>query len=69
MNAKTMMLVASVMGAWAGMLFSVAVHPESNYFIFMGLFAIVGVGVGNLALLALYKVYGFAAREKNFQHT
>jgi hypothetical protein len=58
-----MMLVASVIGAWAGMLFAAVVHPENNFFIFVGLFAMVGVGFGNLVLLALYKVHDWLKAE------
>jgi hypothetical protein len=57
MNPKTMMFIASVFGAWAGVLFIAAAHPANNYFIFMGLFALLGVGAGNLCLLLLYKIY------------
>jgi hypothetical protein len=52
-----MMLIASVIGALAGVYYSIVVNPLNNYFVFMALFAMVGVGVANVVLLVLYGIY------------
>jgi multisubunit Na+/H+ antiporter MnhC subunit len=56
-NPKTWMLIASVMGASAGIYVTSMADPLNNYFIFMALFGVIGVGVANVVLLALYKIY------------
>lgn len=56
-DPKTWMLAASILGAIAGIYYTMVVNPLYNYFIFMGIFALIGVGIANLALLAAYKVY------------
>jgi hypothetical protein len=56
-HPKTWMLVASMLGATAGIYFTTVVMPMYNYLIFMGIFALIGAGIANLALLAAYKVY------------
>ena len=56
-NPKKMMLIASFMGALAGIYYATAANPLNNYLIFVALFAIVGIGAGNLVLLVLVKVY------------
>ena len=53
------MLIASVMGASAGIYVTSMADPLNNYFIFMALFGVIGVGVANVVLLALYKIYGW----------
>jgi hypothetical protein len=59
-KAETMMLVASIIGAIAGIIFNVSVNPINNYFIFMIIFAIIGIGIALLVLVALIKVYEWA---------
>jgi hypothetical protein len=61
-KAETMMLVASIIGAIAGIIFNASVNPINNYFIFMIIFAIIGIGVALLVLAALTKVYEWAIR-------
>ena len=53
------MLIASIMGASLGLYYSSVVNPLNDYFIFLALFAVIGVGAGNVVLLVLYKVYVF----------
>jgi len=56
MNPKIMMSIASIIGALFGILYVSAVKPGYDYFVWLGLFAIIGVGVGNLMLLILYEI-------------
>ncbi len=56
-KAETMMLYASVIGVLAGIFFSVSLNPLNNYFIFMIVFALIGVGLALFVLAALFKVY------------
>jgi hypothetical protein len=58
-NPKAWMLLASIMGASVGIYYTSGVNPLNNYFIFLALFVVIGVGVGNVVLLVLYKVYVF----------
>jgi len=62
-DPKTWMLVSSILGAIAGIWFTMMVNPQDNYFIFLGIFALLGVGMGNLILLAAYKVYLWLAQD------
>jgi hypothetical protein len=57
MNSKVMMLIASIVGAFAGIYFIDITKPAMDFSYWLGAFAILGVGVGNLALLVLYKIY------------
>jgi hypothetical protein len=57
MNPKIMMLIASTVGAFAGIYFIDITKPAMDFTYWLGAFAILGVGVGNLALLVLYKIY------------
>ena len=56
MNPKLMMFFASVIGALFGMLVMAAAKPDYDFFVWVGLFAIIGVGAGNLVLLILYEI-------------
>jgi hypothetical protein len=56
-KAETMMLIASIIGALVGIIFTVSINPLNNYFIFMIVFAMIGVGTALLVLVALFKVY------------
>ena len=56
-NPKTWMLIASILGASAGIYAVSVAAPLNNYFLFMALFVVIGVGVANVVLLVLYKVY------------
>ena len=55
-NVKIMMFIASVFGALTGTLFIAVVKPGYDFYEWLGLFAVIGIGVGNLALLVLYKL-------------
>jgi hypothetical protein len=57
MHPKVMMIIASFIGALAGIFFIMVAKPGYDYFIWLALFAIIGIGVGNLALLILNKTY------------
>jgi hypothetical protein len=57
MNVKSMMLIASILGAFAGVYFIDIAKPAMDFSYWLGAFSILGVGIGNLALLALYKSY------------
>ncbi len=56
-DAKTLMVIASVIGAAAGTFYISVLRPLDNYFIFVGLFILIGVCVANLVLLAVYELY------------
>ena len=43
-----MMLIASILGAFAGIYFIDIVKPEMNFSYWLGAFAILGVGAGNI---------------------
>ena len=58
-NPKIMMLIASLMGALAGIYYTTAVNPLNNYFIFMGLFAMAGIAAAYFLLLIIFEVYGW----------
>ena len=55
-NPKILMVIASIVGALFGILYIAAVKPGYDYFVWFGLFAIIGVGAGNLVLLILYEI-------------
>jgi opacity protein-like surface antigen len=57
MNVKVMMLIASIFGALAGLLLITVAKPDYDFYVWFALFAVIGIGVGNLALLVLYKTY------------
>jgi hypothetical protein len=57
MNVKSMMLIFSIFGAFAGVYFIDITKPALDFSYWLGAFAILGVGVSNLALLLLYKSY------------
>jgi hypothetical protein len=56
---KTMMLIASIIGAMVGIYYSIIANLLNNYFIFMALFAMAGVGAANLILLAVAEVQNY----------
>jgi hypothetical protein len=56
-NPRTMMLIASVMGVLVGFFVVAQLNPLNNFYVFVGLFAMTGVGVANLVLLVVYAVY------------
>ncbi len=56
MNPKIMMLMASIIGTFIGDLFISAIEPGYDYIAWLGLFAIIGVGAGNMVLLILHKI-------------
>ena len=56
-EAKTLMLIASILGASVGVFLTTVVNPLNNYFYFMALFAVIGAGLGNVVLLVLVKTY------------
>ncbi len=56
-KAETMILIASIIGAIAGIIFTVSINPLSNYFVFLIVFPMIGMSVALLVLVALYKVY------------
>ncbi len=50
------MLLASFFGGLIGAYFMANLHPLNNAEIFIVIFALIGVAVGNLGLLALCKI-------------
>jgi hypothetical protein len=56
-SPKTSMFIASIIGAAAGVYFNSSVNPLNNYFVFMAIFMIIGIGIANVVLLVLYVVY------------
>ena len=57
MNVKSMMLIASILGSFAGVYFINIAKPAMDFSYWLGAFAILGIGVGDLALLIFYKIY------------
>ena len=51
------MLIASVIGAAGGIYYNAMLNPLNNYFAFLVVFALIGIAIGNVAMLVLYKVY------------
>jgi hypothetical protein len=58
-NPKTSMLIASIIGAAAGVYYNLFLNPLNNYFVFLAIFVIIGIGIANVVLLVLYVVYGW----------
>ena len=56
-DAKAAMAITSIMGASAGIYSVSVVNPLNNYFVFMAIFALVGVVVANVVLLVGYEIY------------
>ncbi len=56
-DIEIVMLLATVIGALAGVFYTTILNPIENYFYFMVLFAIVGAGIANVVLLVLVKIY------------
>jgi hypothetical protein len=57
MNVKSMMLIFSIFGAFAGVYFIDIMKPAIDFSYLLGAFAILGAGAGNLTLLVLYKIF------------
>jgi hypothetical protein len=55
-DAKSWMLIASIMGTASGIYVSSAINPPNNYFIFIIIFALIGIILANLVLLLLVEV-------------
>ena len=58
-----MMVIASLLGAFAGIYFIDIVKPEMNFSYWLGAFAILGVGAGNIVLLIVCKIYGWVKED------
>jgi hypothetical protein len=56
-DSKMMLLAASFLGALIGIYYIVTVNPLDNYFVFVALFALIGVGVANAVMLVVVRVY------------
>jgi hypothetical protein len=65
----TWMLVASLLGAFVGGYFMANLNPLNNYDYFVVMFVLIGVAVGNVALLLLYKVYETYYANQDTQQT
>jgi hypothetical protein len=57
MNVKSMMLIFSIFGAFSGLFFIDIAKPAMDFSYWLGAFAILGVGAGNLALLVIYRIF------------
>ncbi len=55
-DAKSWMLIASIMGTAAGIYVSSAINPPNNYFMFMIIFALIGIVFANLVMLLLVEL-------------
>jgi hypothetical protein len=51
------MFMFSLVGAAAGVYYGSLTNPLNNYFVFLAVFALIGVAVANVALLILDSVY------------
>ncbi len=56
-DAKAAMAIASILGAAAGIYYASVLNPLNNYFVFVAIFALIGVGVANVVLLVTYEIY------------
>jgi hypothetical protein len=56
-DAKAAMAIVSILGAAAGIYYASALNPLNNYFVFLAIFALIGVGVANIVLLVAYEIY------------
>ena len=61
---RELMLLASLIGALFGVNIIQVIHPGMDLFYWVGAFAILGIGVGNLVLLVLYKIYFWMIKEE-----
>ena len=61
-----MMLLASVFGAVAGVFYTALLNPLNNYYIFLAIFAMIGITLANVVLLALYEAYEWL--EKRYEN-
>ena len=61
---RELMLLASLIGALFGVNIILIVHPGMDLFYWVGAFAILGIGVSNLVLLILYKIYVWMIKEE-----
>jgi hypothetical protein len=55
-DAKSWMLIASIVGAAGGIYFNSVVNPLNNYFMFLFVFALIGICFANLLLLLLVEL-------------
>ena len=55
-DAKSWMLIASIVGAAGGIYFNSVVNPLNNYFMFLIVFALIGICIANLLLLLLVEL-------------
>ncbi len=56
-NPKTWMTMVSLVGAAAGIYYGSLTNPMNNYFVFLAVFALIGVAIANVALLILVSIY------------
>ncbi|MCW4011215.1 MAG: hypothetical protein NWF05_11475 [Candidatus Bathyarchaeota archaeon] len=56
-NPKTNMLIASIIGAAIGVYYTTMLNPLNNYYMFVMLFALIGICLANVALLMLRSIY------------
>jgi hypothetical protein len=56
-DAKTAILIASILGASAGIYYLATLNPLNNYLVFVALFALIGIGVANVILLVICRIY------------
>ena len=56
-DATIGMILASVIGAAAGIYYATTLNPLNNYIFLVLLFAMIGIGVANLVFLVLIEVY------------
>ncbi len=61
-NAKTVMMIVSMLGAAAGIFYLSSLNPVTNGLLLGALFALAGVGLANLILLLLYEIYKWYGR-------
>ena len=54
-----MILLASIIGAAAGVFYTTQLNPLNNYYIFIAIFAMIGAAIADILLLILYEAYKF----------
>ena len=61
-DPQKMVLMALLIGAIVGIVFNARVNPLNNYYIFMVIFAFVGMVAALIVLVVLYNIYEWLNR-------
>ncbi len=56
-NPLAMIFGASIIGALVGIYYAANLNPLNNFYVFLAFFALIGVGIANIVLALLYRIY------------